>query len=185
MSDAEDSQLQNLFEAVPENLRGDVRKHIHKNTGKMVEKVVKALFKPIIVHPGWKEVPENVLRDIRIQRLQQVLKGEEGEATDAEALAYLSSASMVAPMRSEWVRIYEYVFQRYLDWNGIPRPEFLREDIKLSKYEESELKRFRIWLWDQAERAWKEKMKKMKKEKGESNACTGRSGAKGKIQKGR
>lgn len=185
MSDAEDSQLQNLLEAAPENLRGDVGKHIHKNTGKVVEKVVKALFKPVIVHPGWLEAPENVLRDIRIQRLQQVLKGEEGEATDAEALAYLSSASMVAPMHSEWVRIYEYIFQRYLDWNGIPRPEFLREDIRLSKYEESELGRLKRWLWDQAEKAWKEKMKKMKKEERESNARSGCSGAKGKIRKDR
>ena len=41
-----------------------------------------------------------------MQRLVQLMKGEEGIATDAEALAYISNASLAVPLDSTEVEIY-------------------------------------------------------------------------------
>jgi len=67
---------------------------------KQIDALVDALTDPIVVcDPGW-PVPERLKGEIQLARLAQLLKKEEGVATDVEALAYLSNASLVAPMRS-------------------------------------------------------------------------------------
>jgi hypothetical protein len=72
---------------------GDRVSQIHKQ----IDGLVAALTDPIIVFdPGW-EVPDWLEGETRIQRLAQLMKGEEGIATDAEALAYASNASLVIP----------------------------------------------------------------------------------------
>jgi hypothetical protein len=50
--------------------------------------------------------------EIKLQRLAQQMTGEEGIATDAEALAYVSNASLAVPLAYEWVEIYQYLLTR-------------------------------------------------------------------------
>ena len=73
-------------------------------------------IKPTIVtaNPDWGEnLPEWLIEQIRIQRFVEHFKELRGEkiteASDEEAFAYLYTASLVAPLRDEWVRIYLYL----------------------------------------------------------------------------
>ena len=105
------------------------------------------LTRPIVLHPQWMEIPEILKKEIERQRALQVQNNEEGEATDAEALAYLYSASLAAPLRSEYVRIYLYLFRRTMRRLGIEPPPDLCDVESLSEDEERELKELKRWLW--------------------------------------
>jgi len=129
------------------------------------EAVVFALAGPIIVWPGFNELPEWLVEQIRLERLAQnirVLTGQEDgdEATDAEVLAYLHTASLAAPLSPEWCRIYFHLFARYAGEEQARRilGPFLPSE--LSPDEERELRKLRRWLRRQAIERFTEKMKR-------------------------
>jgi hypothetical protein len=110
---------------------------------KQIDGLVAALTDPIIVFdPGW-EVPDWLEGETRIQRLAQLMKGEEGIATDAEALAYVSNASLAVPLASDWVDIYQYLLTRVMKEKV---PEELRTE-HLDNYRMGLLKELKQWLW--------------------------------------
>lgn len=81
---------------------------------KQIDELVGALMDPIIVFPGgWEDtLPDWIKSEIQIERLAQnmkALKGEKMTATDAEVCAYLYTASLTAPMDSDWTQIYLYI----------------------------------------------------------------------------
>ena len=110
-----------------------------------------ALTDPIIVFdPGWADVlPDWLKGEIKIQRLAQLMKGEEGIATDAEALAYISNASLAQPMASDWVDIYMYLFTRVM---GDKVPEEMRKE-SLDDYRMGELNKLKEWIYRQRAKA--------------------------------
>jgi hypothetical protein len=73
------------------------------------------------------------------------MTGEEGIATDAEALAYVSNASLSVPLGSEWVEIYQYVLTRVM---GDKVPDELKKE-GLGGYEMGLLRELKEWLWKQ------------------------------------
>jgi len=82
-----------------------------------------ALLAPIVVHPLWPEVPERLKEQIKIYRLLNCLQiVREEKAHEIEALAYLVSASMVAPLRTEFANVYAYLFVQQ-----VLRPHSTRE----------------------------------------------------------
>lgn len=114
-----------------------------------------ALTDPIVVWPGgWEDtLPQTLKGDIQLQRLAQVMQGEEGVATDAEVCAYLYTVSMCQPVSSEWVRVYQYVLTRYKS-GAIP------DDIRLETlgYDETRmLNELKQWIWRQRLEARNEK----------------------------
>jgi len=116
---------------------------------------VGTLTDPIVVWPGgWEDtLPQTLKGDIQLQRLVQMMKGEEGEATDAEVCAYLYTVSMCQPIGSEWVRIYQYVLTRY-------KSDAVPADIRLETLghdEERMLSELRQWIWSQRLKTRKEK----------------------------
>lgn len=79
-----------------------------------IDDLVGALTDPILVMPGgWGDtLPDWIKSQITLERLAQqmkVLKGEKPTGTDAEACAYLYTASLEAPMDSDWTQIYLYI----------------------------------------------------------------------------
>ncbi len=81
---------------------------------KQIDDLVGALTDPIIVWPSpWQDtLPEWIKSQITLERLAQqmkVLKGEKPTGTDAEACAYLYTASLTAPMDHDWTQIYLYI----------------------------------------------------------------------------
>jgi hypothetical protein len=134
---------------------------------KGIDDMVGALTDPIIVYePGW-GVPEKLKGEIKLARLAQLIKHEEGVATDVEAMAYLSNASLVAPMRTEWANVYMYLFTR---WMGDKTPEDLRKE-EITDYETGLLLEFKRWLWRQRVKVRKERRRqKRAAEKAEAAA---------------
>jgi hypothetical protein len=94
----------------------------------------------------WEEtLPDWIKEEVILERLIQVMKGEEGEATDAEVVAYLYTASLARPISTEMVNIYSHLVAKLMkargrDTSGIDHPT-------LSPDEERELKDLRRGIW--------------------------------------
>ena len=107
----------------------------------------RALTDPIIVfNQSWGDcIPAWLAAEIKTQRLLQVMKGEKDFATDAEALAYLSNASLCQPLDYDMTDIYSYLFTKVM---GDRAPADLRKE-SISDYQMSILSRLKSWLWNQ------------------------------------
>ena len=73
-------------------------------------------------------------------------------ACDLEALAYLSNASLIAPMRSEWAEIYMYVFTQVMTRKGTEVPEDIRKD-DISDEQKGLLRDLKRWIYRQRSKA--------------------------------
>jgi len=125
-------------------------------TEKQIEKgisdIVGVFCDPILVFPGgWGDtLPEWLKNAITLERLgmnMRALKGEEMTGTDAEACAYLYTASLTQPMDHDWTQIYLYIagktYQRHKQGE-------LPEDIKVDSLRDdqvSDLNRLKAWLY--------------------------------------
>ena len=83
-----------------------------------------------------------------------MMTGEE-IATDAEALAYVSNASLCVPLASEWVEIYEYLLTKVM---GDKVPEEMRKE-GLADYSMSLLRDLKSWIWKRRKKARDERAK--------------------------
>ena len=125
-------------------------------TEKQVEKgisdIVGALSDPIIVFPGgWGDtLPDWLKNAITLERLamnMKALKGEEMTGTDAEACAYLYTASLTQPMGHDWTQIYLYIAsQTYRRWGKNEMPTDIAVD-KLDDEQMRDLNRLKAWLY--------------------------------------
>ncbi len=132
-----------------------------------------ALTDPIIVFDlSWADIlPDWLKAEIKMQRLAQLMKGEEGIATDAEALAYVSNTSLSQPMASDWIEVYQYLLTRVM---GDKVPQELRKE-RLDHYRMGVLKELKEWLWH--------KRVKGREEKGRAERASARAEAKAKRPK--
>ena len=121
-----------------------------KNMDSMVDDLVGTLTDPIIVYPGgWGDsLPEWLKNAITLERLTENMKGTKGEqptGTDAEACAYLNTASLTMPMDSDWSQIYLYVAGKtYTRWRKSEMPEDIRVE-SLTDQQTSDLNRLKEW----------------------------------------
>ena len=97
---------------------------------KQIEDLAAALTDPIIVFdPSWADVlPDWLKAEVKLQRLAQLMKGEEGIATDAEAPAYVSNASLAVPLASAWVEIYKAGLLAF------PVPHSILQTVRISLF---------------------------------------------------
>jgi hypothetical protein len=73
----------------------------------------------------------------------KTLKGEEITGTDAEACAYLNTASLTAPMANDWAQIYLYVATKtYRRWRKGEMPADIAVE-SISEYQMRELTRLK------------------------------------------
>jgi len=123
-----------------------------KNMSSMVDDLVGTLTDPIIVYPGgWGDsLPEWLKNAITMERLTENMKETNGEqpiGTDAEACAYLNTASLTTPMSGDWSQIYLYVAGKtYTRWQKGEMPEDIRVD-SLNNQQTADLKRLKEWLY--------------------------------------
>lgn len=115
---------------------------------KVITEILGILYDPIVLFPGgWEDtLPANIWDDVVQERFIQALKAKGKkieEATDAEALAYLYTASLVAPMPSEWTHIYLWLGRNRFGANEAKT--FLPE--KLTSQEERYLHDLKRWIW--------------------------------------
>ena len=121
---------------------------------KFLRNTIGAVSPTIVVYDEtWGEdLPEWLKTQITLKRFEENARGIEGEkveeATDEEAMAYLYTRSLAAPMTDGWVKIYQKVFQEVVS-EKIGRknmPAEFQEDVELSSYDESQLKDLKRWI---------------------------------------
>jgi hypothetical protein len=127
---------------------------LNSSIDKGISEIAGVFCDPIIVFPGgWGDtLPEWLKGAITMERLEmnmKALKGEEMTGTDAEACAYLYTASLTAPMDYDWTQVYLYVAtQTYRRWGKGEIPADITVD-SLDDRQMSELSRLKEWLYRQ------------------------------------
>jgi hypothetical protein len=118
----------------------------------MIGDLVGTLTDPIIVYPGgWGDsLPEWLKNAITLERLVENMKTSKGEqqtGTDAEACAYLHTASLTTPMGGDWSQIYLYVAGKtYRRWSKSEMPDDIRVD-SITNQQMANLNRLKEWLY--------------------------------------
>ncbi len=125
---------------------------------KGIREIVGVFTDPIIVMPGgWgADLPDWIRDAITLERLianVESFKTGVMTATDAEACAYLFTASLEAPMGHDWTQIYLYIASKVYEWHrtkdsGVTMPE----DIKVTELthgQQQDLDRLKAWIYDQ------------------------------------
>ena len=93
---------------------------------KQIENLAYVFTLPIVSAGPWNHVPEKVRQSITLERMFFLMREKNDwkkfreEATDVEAMWYLSSASMEAPLCHEWVQVYMWLFR---NWCRMWQPE--------------------------------------------------------------
>ncbi|GAI02623.1 unnamed protein product, partial [marine sediment metagenome] len=104
---------------------------------------------------GWGDsLPDWLKTSITLERLvmnMRVLKGELPTGTDAEACAYLNTASLTAPMGHDWTQIYLYIATKvYEKWrtkeSGVTMPDDIRVE-SLTDEQMRDLNRLKAWIY--------------------------------------
>ncbi len=140
-----------------------------------VDEIIGALCDPIIVMPGgWgDDLPEWLRQKVTVERLCENLlafrEKRELTATDAEAACYLFTASLSAPIGSDWTQIYLYVAGREIKHEAKTE---MSADLKvetLTEYQWRELKQLKNWIYQQ-----RVKYRKAKKKRTASRGTPGR-----------
>ncbi|GAB6909662.1 hypothetical protein DESC_540008 [Desulfosarcina cetonica] len=95
-------------------------------------------------------MPDAIRNRIQIERLILCTKDEQ-LATEPEAMWYISTASLTAPLDHHWTNIFLYLTRKYMLSLGkreCDLPDFLRKQIILDLYmEEESLHSLRSWLF--------------------------------------
>lgn len=152
---------------------------MNKAIDKGISEIAGVFTDSILVFPGgWGDtLPEWLKNAIILERLEmnmKTLKGEEMTGTDAEACAYLYTASLTAPMDHDWGQIYLYVATRtYKRWGKNEMPADVAVD-SISDHQMRELNRLKAWLYCQRSKI---RLERERSEAGEQG--TRRSRAKG------
>ena len=129
---------------------------MNKTVEKGISDIVGALTDPIIAFPGgWGDsLPEWLKSTITLERLEmnmRALKGAEMTSTDAEACAYLYTASLTQPMDHDWTKIYLYIAGKvYEKWrtkeSGVTMPADIRVE-SITDDQMRDLNRLKAWLY--------------------------------------
>ena len=128
---------------------------MHNRIEKQIDALVGALTDPIVVFDvSWANVlPDWLKGEIKMQRLAQLMKGEEGVATDAEALAYVSNTALAVPLDREWVDIYCYLLTKVI---GEKVPEDMRKE-SLDDWQMHHLTELKEWIYRKRVKAREER----------------------------
>jgi hypothetical protein len=106
----------------------------------------------------------------------KALKGEEMTGTDAEACAYLHTASLTQPMDHDWGRTYLYIAtQPYRRWGKNEMPQDIAVE-SLNDDQMRELNRLKKWLYHSRSRA------RAEKDRGETRQKRDAEAAKRKVE---
>ena len=142
---------------------------------KGISDIVGVFCDPIIVFPGgWGDtLPEWLKNAITLERLgmnMRALIGEEMTGTDAEACAYLYTASLTQPMDHDWTQIYLYIAtQTYRRWGKNEMPGDMAVDL-LRDDQVSDLNRLKAWLYKKRTQVREDRERAERRQKREEEA---------------
>jgi len=126
------------------------QKQAERELDKHIRRLAWTLTKPLIVHPGgWEDtIPEWMKAEAKLESLIQHMKGEEGMATDIEALCYLYTASLVGAFDESWTNIYVYLTKKCMEARGKPFPKEFGNPT-LTEHQQTLLADFKSWIYQQ------------------------------------
>lgn len=105
---------------------------------------------------GWADtIPGWLKQKVTLERLLQAYREEEGLATDAEAVCYLYTAALNAPLDHDHTNIYLYISAKVMREAGREMPADLDCPDALSRYEQDCLEQLKRKIWDSGERAYR------------------------------
>jgi hypothetical protein len=109
---------------------------------RFTKRMLGALTFPTIGFQGWESAyPIKIKDNLVLERLIQLIKSPEDfdyYATDIEAMGYISTMSLAAPLRQfnpEFNDIYSYLFTKYAKRMKLPMPDGVKVLNKLSSYQ--------------------------------------------------
>ena len=147
---------------------------------KGISDIVGVFTDPILVFPGgWGDsLPDWLKSTITLERLamnMKALKGEEMTGTDAEACAYLYTASLTQPMDRDWTQIYLYIATKvYEKWrtkeSGVTMPPDIRVD-SISDDQMRDLNRLKEWLYKKRTQVREDRERAQRRQKREEEAA--------------
>lgn len=112
-----------------------------------------AMFDPIIVYPGgWMDDIPSWLRDqVEIDRMRLVMEASRANkrpemATDAEAMIYVSSASHLGPIPSDWAQIQLWLGKKVMG-DRFPQAKDMDIPEKLGADQQRDLDDLKRWIW--------------------------------------
>ena len=149
---------------------------VAKSVDSMIGGLVSTLTDPIIVYPGgWGDsLPDWLKNAIVLERLIENMKETKGErptGTDAEACAYLNTASLTAPMGGDWSQIYLYIAGKtYTRWRKSEMPDDIRVD-SLNDQQTADLNRLKGWLYQRRTTARQEAERTERRQQKEAEAA--------------
>ena len=155
-----------------------------KQIEKGISEIVGVFTDPIIVMPGgWGDsLPDWIKTSITLERLVENMKALKGEmtGTDAEACAYLFTASLTFPMDHDWTQIYLYIATKvYKKWrtkeSGVTMPPDIAVD-KLDDEQMRELYRLKAWLYHKRTTVREERDRVERRQKKEEEAAKRKAG---------
>jgi len=151
-----------------------------KTIEKGISDIVGVFTDPILVFPGgWGDtLPEWLKNAITLERLMmnvEALKTGEMTGTDAEACAYLNTASLTQPMGHDWTQIYLYiatkVYERHRTKDsGVTMPEDIRVET-LNDDQMRDLNRLKAWLYQKRTQVREERDRVERRQKREEAAA--------------
>ena len=111
---------------------------------KEFEETFLSIFRPKLVMPSYEDmpIPKKIRESIMIERLILAKNGDK-IASETEALWYLSTASLSAPLDHHFSRIMQYLCKKWITKQKKELPDFLKEKIVLEELEERELAQLR------------------------------------------
>ncbi len=146
---------------------------------KGISEIIGAITDPIIVFPGgWGDtLPDWLKTAITLERLimnMRVIKGEEMTSTDAEACAYLFTASLTFPLSSDWTQIYLYIATKVYEkqrtpQSGVTMPEDIQVE-SLNRNQEDDLNRLKRWIYERRAKARQDRDRSNRREKRKEQA---------------
>ena len=131
------------------------RRQEKKAAEKKLFEVIHSFTRPLIVMPGYEDmpIPDNIKSQIQMERLL-LAKDAIPLASETETMWYISTASLSFPLDHRWANILFYLTRNWLIKQKRELPDFLRDDIELEPYTEAtELRRLREWLYNQTKKA--------------------------------
>ncbi len=147
-----------------------------KTIEKGISEIVGVFTDPILVFPGgWGDtLPEWLKSAITLERLAmniRALKDEEMTGTDAEACAYLYTASLTQPMDRDWTQIYLYIAGKtYTQEKKAEMPEDIRVE-SLNDDQMRDLNRLKVWLYQKRTTVRLERERADRRQKKEEEAA--------------
>jgi len=143
-----------------------------KEVEKGISDIVGVFMDPILVFPGgWGDtLPDWLKNAITLERLAMnmgTLKGEEMTGTDAEACAYLMTASLTEPMDHDWTQIYLYIAGKVCKQNNKSE---MPDDIRVESLNDDQIRdlnRLKAWLYQRRTNARQDKGRAERRQKRE------------------